>query len=109
GESVVSTEVCLSLPLLAPVLTNVTVDSTGPATGAGRGVITVRWTRPLGLNPADGGGPFEYRLFRAPGLTGTAFTQVTAIRTSLQPLADTVFVDRGLDTQGQAYTYRLEF
>ncbi|XWW46240.1 gliding motility-associated C-terminal domain-containing protein [Fibrella sp. USSR17] len=109
GESVVSTEVCLSLPLLAPVLTNVTVDSTGPATGTRRGVITVRWTRPLGLNPADGGGPFEYRLFRAPGLTGTAFTQVTAIRTSLQPLADTVFVDRGLDTEASAYTYRLEF
>ena len=109
GESVVSTEVCLALPLLAPVLTNVTVDSTGPATGVRRGVITVRWTRPLGLNPADGGGPFEYRLFRAPGLTGTAFTQVTAIRTSLQPVADTVFVDRGLDTEGQAYTYRLDF
>ncbi|MEZ0540294.1 gliding motility-associated C-terminal domain-containing protein [Fibrella arboris] len=109
GESVVSTEVCLALPLLAPVLTNVTVDSTGPATGPGRGVITVRWTRPLGLNPADGGGPFQYRLFRSPGLTGTTFTQITAISTALQPIADTVFVDRGLDTQGQAYTYRLEF
>ena len=113
GESVVSREICLSLPLLAPVLTNVTVDSTGPAVATGansrRGVITVRWTRPLGLNPADGGGPFEYRLFRAPGLTGTSYTQVTAIRTSLQLIADTVFVDRGLDTQTNAYTYRLDF
>ncbi|RYF72970.1 MAG: gliding motility-associated C-terminal domain-containing protein, partial [Cytophagaceae bacterium] len=109
GESVASAEVCLALPLLAPVLTNVTVDSTGPATGVGRGVITVRWTRPLGLNPADGGGPFQYRLFRSPGLTGTTFTQITAISTSLQPVADTVFVDRGLDTQTQGYTYRLEF
>ncbi|MBO0953363.1 gliding motility-associated C-terminal domain-containing protein, partial [Fibrella sp. HMF5405] len=109
GESVASTEICLALPLLAPVLTNVTVDSTGPATGVGRGVITVRWTRPLGLNPADGGGPFQYRLFRSPGLTGTTFTQITAITTSLQAVADTVFADRGLDTQGQGYTYRLEF
>ncbi|MEZ0484898.1 gliding motility-associated C-terminal domain-containing protein [Fibrella aquatica] len=109
GESVVSAEFCLALPLLAPVLTNVTVDSTGPATGAMRGVITVRWIRPIGLNPADGGGPFEYRLFRAPGLSGTEFTQVTAIQTSLQPVGDTVFVDRGLNTEGTAYTYRLEF
>ncbi|MBO0953362.1 gliding motility-associated C-terminal domain-containing protein, partial [Fibrella sp. HMF5405] len=109
GQSVQSQEVCLALPLLAPVLTNVTVDSTGPATGLGRGVITVRWTRPLGLNPADGGGPFQYRLFRSLGLTGTTFTQITAITTSLQAVADTVFVDRGLDTQGQGYTYRLEF
>ena len=112
GESVVSREICLSLPLLAPVLTNVTVDSTGTAVATGgnrRGVITVRWTRPLGLNPADGGGPFEYRLFRSPGLTGISYTQVTAIQTRLQPIADTVFVDRGLDTQTNAYTYRLDF
>jgi gliding motility-associated-like protein len=115
GESLVSAGVCLSLPLLAPVLTQVTVDSTGPATGRNRGVITVRWSRPIGLNPADGGGPFEYRLSRATGLTGTNYTQVTAVRTTLSPtVVDTFFVDRGspaqpLDTEANAYTYRLEF
>ncbi|CCH01484.1 hypothetical protein FAES_3477 [Fibrella aestuarina BUZ 2] len=110
GESVVSAGVCLSLPLLAPVLTQVTVDSTGPATGAGRGVITVRWSRPIGLNPADGGGPFQYRLLRAEGATSTAFTQLTAVSTGLLPsVVDTFFVDRGVNTAGAVYRYRLEF
>ncbi|CCH00557.1 hypothetical protein FAES_2548 [Fibrella aestuarina BUZ 2] len=110
GESVVSAGVCLSLPLLAPVLTQVTVDSTGPATGAGRGVITVRWSRPIGLNPADGGGPFQYRLLRAEGATSTAFTQLTAVNTGLLPsVVDTVYVDRGVNTAGAVYRYRLEF
>ncbi len=115
GESVVSTEVCLALPLLAPVLTNVTIDSTGPGAAARRGIITVRWTRPLGLNPTDGGSPFEYRVFRATGLTGTDFTQVTAIQTRLLPTAaDTVFVDRSTatlppNTETTAYRYRVDF
>ena len=106
GVSVASTEVCLDLPLLAPVLTNVTVDSTYDT----RGVITVKWTRPIGLNPADGGAPFQYRLFRAVGQNGTSFTQVASINTTLSPTAaDTIFVDRGLNTVANAYRYRLEF
>ncbi|KAB7730263.1 T9SS type B sorting domain-containing protein [Rudanella paleaurantiibacter] len=106
GESVVSDGVCVDLPLLAPLITQVTVDSTDNQ----RGQITVRWTRPIGLNPADGGAPFQYRVFRATGLTGTDFTQITAITSSLQPgVADTVFVDRGLNTQANAYRYRIDF
>ncbi|WP_027302624.1 T9SS C-terminal target domain-containing protein [Rudanella lutea] len=106
GESVVSDGVCVDLPLLAPLITHVTVDSTD----AQRGQITVRWTRPIGLNPADGGAPFQYRVFRATGLTGTDFTQITAITSSLLPgLADTLFVDRGLNTQANAYRYRIDF
>ncbi|MBO0931388.1 T9SS type B sorting domain-containing protein [Fibrella aquatilis] len=110
GQSVVSLQACVSLPQTAPVLSQVTVDSTGGATGPGRGVITVRWTRPLGLNAGDGGGPYQYRLLRAPGLAGTAFTQVTAINTTLAPgVVDTVFVDRGVATATTDYRYRLDF
>ncbi len=106
GYSVVSDQVCLNLPLLAPVMTNVTVDSTS----TNRGVITVRWTRPLGLKPGDLGAPYQYRLFRATGLTGTDFTPVATINTNIQPgVADTVFTDRGLNTVANAYRYRLEF
>ncbi|MCY7359237.1 MAG: gliding motility-associated C-terminal domain-containing protein, partial [Rudanella sp.] len=106
GESVVSDQVCLELPLLAPLITQVTVDSTATQ----RGQITVRWTRPIGLNPADGGSPFQYRVFRATGLTGTAFTQITAITSALTPgVADTVYVDRQLDTEANAYRYRIDF
>ncbi len=110
GQSVVSLQACVSLPQTAPVLSQVTVDSTGGATGPGRGVITVRWTRPLGLNAGDGGGPYQYRLLRAPGLSGTAFAQVTAINTTLAPgVVDTVFVDRGVATATTDYRYRLDF
>ena len=110
GESIASEQACLELPLLVPVITQVTVDSTGP-----RGQITVRWTRPLGLNPGDLPGPYQYRLQRATGLVGASFTPVATLNTSLQPgSADTVYVDRGsstsaLATDVNAYRYQLEF
>ncbi|QHV93683.1 T9SS type B sorting domain-containing protein [Spirosoma endbachense] len=106
GLSVVSTEACLELPLLAPVMTQVTVDSTNTQ----RGRITVRWTRPIGLSPGDLGAPYQYRLQRATGLAGTVFTNVASINTNIQPgIADTVYVDRGLNTTDSAYRYRVEF
>ena len=111
GVSLASNQACLELPRLSPVLTQVTVDSTKTATGQ----ITVRWSRPIGLNPGDLGGPYQYRLQRATGLNGTAFTPIATINTSLLPgSVDTVFVDKGttaapLNTDANAYTYRLEF
>ncbi|WP_461138752.1 T9SS type B sorting domain-containing protein [Spirosoma pomorum] len=114
GASVSSTNACVELPLLAPVLTQVTVDSTGPE-ATRRGQITVRWTRPLGLNPADLGGPYQYRLQRATGLAGENWTTITTINTALQAGApDTLYVDRGssttaLNTVANAYRYRVQF
>ncbi|WP_338871117.1 gliding motility-associated C-terminal domain-containing protein [Spirosoma sp. SC4-14] len=111
GLSVASTEACLELPLLAPVMTQVTVDSTHTQ----RGQITVRWTRPLGLQPGELGAPYQYRLQRASGLNGSNFSPIATINTSIQPgLADTVYVDRGsptaaLNTTDSAYRYRVEF
>src|SRR5205823_5144340 len=104
---------CYSLPSLAPVLTQVTVDSTGPGLtpSVTRGVITVKWTRPLGLNPGDLGAPYQYRLLRATGPNGTTFTPVLTRTTTLAPnVADTVFTDRdNLNTVGNPYIYQLEF
>ncbi|WP_298610034.1 gliding motility-associated C-terminal domain-containing protein [uncultured Spirosoma sp.] len=111
GVSKASNLACLELPLLAPVITQVTVDSTH----ATRGQITVRWTRPLGLAPGDLPGPYQYRLQRATGLNGTDFTPIAAINTSLLASApDTLFIDKGtsasaLNTDANAYRYRLEF
>ena len=111
GVSIASDQACLELPLLAPVITQVTVDSTRDVTGQ----ITVRWSRPIGLNPGDLGGPYQYRLQRATGLNGTAFTPIATINTTLLPTAaDTVFIDKGssvsaLNTTANAYIYRLEF
>ncbi|MCF0072533.1 gliding motility-associated C-terminal domain-containing protein [Dyadobacter sp. CY261] len=103
GESLASAEYCLNLPMVMPVITNVTVDSTSTA----RGQITVKWTKPA----AAAGLPAQYRLFRATSQNGTAFTQIATINTNLTPGApDTIFVDRtGLNTEANAYNYKLEY
>ncbi|WP_229208778.1 T9SS type B sorting domain-containing protein [Dyadobacter luticola] len=102
GESLASDEFCLKLPMLMPVITNVTVDSTSEA----KGVISIRWTRPA----ASAGLPAQYRLFRAVGQSGTAFTQIAAINTNLAAGApDTFFVDRNLNTVANPYNYKLEY
>ena len=102
GESVASDEFCLNLPLVMPVITNVTVDSTSET----RGVITVRWTRP----DKSVGVPAQYVLYRAVGQNGTAFTRIATINTNLTPGAlDTLFVDKALNTVVNAYRYQLEY
>jgi gliding motility-associated-like protein len=102
GESLASAEFCLNLPIVMPVITNVTVDSTSTT----RGQITVKWIKPataIGL-------PAQYRLFRATGQNGTSFTQIAAINTNLTAgAADTLFVDKGLNTEANAYNYKLEY
>ncbi len=106
GTSLPSAEFCLDLPLLVPVITNVTVDSTSTT----RGQITVKWTRPIGLDPNSLNGPSQFRLSRATGLNGTDFALVTTINTQLQPgQPDTIFVDRNLNTTANAYRYKLEY
>lgn len=104
GTSPLSDETCLDLPAQTPVLTNVTVDTTS----TNRGVITVRWTRPP-FKAGEVPGPYQYRLSRATGLNGTDFTVISSINTNLDNVADTVFVDRNLNTVQNAYRYRLEF
>jgi gliding motility-associated-like protein len=102
GESLASAEFCLNLPMLMPVITNVTVDSTSET----KGVITVKWTKPA----ASSGLPAQYKLYRATGQNGAAFALISTINTNLAPgAADTVFVDRNLNTLVNAYNYKLEY
>jgi gliding motility-associated-like protein len=102
GESVASDEFCLKMPMLMPVITNVTVDSTSET----RGVITVKWTKPAAVT----GAPAQYRLLRAVGQNGAVFTLAATINVSTVPgAADTIFVDRGLNTLVNPYNYKLEY
>ena len=104
GESLPSEQVCIEVPLLMPVITNVTVDSTNDA----RGVITVKWTRPT--LQAGASVPAQYKLFRSTGLVGSSFVNIATINTNLTPGApDTIFVDRNLNTVANAYSYKLEY
>jgi gliding motility-associated-like protein len=80
------------------------------STDAQRGRITVRWSRPIGLQAGDLGGPYQYRLQRATGLQGSDWTPLATINTGLAPASvDTVYIDRGLNTEANAYRYRVEF
>ncbi len=106
AESIVSDQACTNLPVQMSVITNVSVDRTD----ATNGEITVKWTRPLGLDKNAFKGPYQYRLFRATGLNGTSFAQVSPnINTDLSGIADTVFVDKNLNTTANAYSYRIGF
>ncbi len=99
GESLSSAESCLNLPQILPLITNVTVDVTGTTTGA----ITVKWIKPAVATS----GPAQYRLFRATGLNGTAFSSIATINVGQNP--DTIFVDKNLNTTDNAYNYLLEY
>lgn len=111
GLSLPSQQVCLELPRLTPVLTQVTVDSTNET----RGRITLRWARPLDLKAGDLGAPYQYRIQRATGLAGTNFVTIGTVNTDLnRSVVDTVYVDQGsstsaLNTSANAYRYQIEF
>jgi hypothetical protein len=99
AESYISDEVCIG-PILAdaPVMTNVTVDTTNRT----KGRITVRWTPPFDLNPANFPPPYQYDVWRAEGLTGkTNILKIASKQT------DTVFVDRLINTLDKAFNYRV--
>ncbi|SDY31738.1 T9SS type B sorting domain-containing protein [Hymenobacter psychrophilus] len=101
SESLASNEACVKIEGRAPRLTNVTVDRTDAAAGQ----ITVRWNQPAPL--ANFREPRGYRLYRATGQNPAAadFRKVY----STTNLLDTTFVNTGLNTTDNAYTYRLDF
>ncbi len=102
GASLASAESCLTFNGRSSVLTNVDVNTTDPSTGQ----ITVKWTQPRPDLAGSGfGAPLGYRLGRAVGATGTTFTPVATITN----LGDTTYVDRGLNTTANQYTYQLVF
>jgi gliding motility-associated-like protein len=85
-----------------PVITHVTVDQTNQTNGQ----ITIKWTRPM----SKAGMPAQYRLMRAVGQNGTAFTEIAKISTTLDPnVIDNIFVDKGLNTTDNAYRYQIEY
>ncbi|WP_237586805.1 T9SS type B sorting domain-containing protein [Pontibacter russatus] len=98
GESLASNEACAGVERDIPYLTNVTVEQTSATDGR----ILVRWTQP---EPGQLIPPLEYRLLRKTGQgAGEGYVEVYRSRN----MADTVFVDKGLNTLEEAYRYRLE-
>ncbi|MBL0339684.1 MAG: gliding motility-associated C-terminal domain-containing protein [Bacteroidetes bacterium] len=100
AESYASVEVCATLKKDLPVITNVSVTTTG----TGNGTMFIGWSKPTDLDTNQYPAPYEYRVLRADGINGTAFTQVGTTFN----LNDTLFNDSGLNTISTAYTYKIE-
>ncbi len=112
-ESLPSEEICIQLNRDIPLITNVDVLSTDNAAGEMR----VCWSKPLAneenLDTIRFPGPYLYELQRAPGMNEPE-AEYETVWTSptyefFADANDTCFVDTGLNTEGQPYTYRLRF
>lgn len=97
GESIVSEEICITVDVDVPLITNVSVE----ATDVDSGQIFVRWTPPYDIDRTQFPGPFTYELLRNTGFTGSQ-NRVSVITTS-----DTVFTDTGLNTENLVYNYKV--
>jgi gliding motility-associated-like protein len=112
SQSYASDNVCAQLVRDVPIITNVSVLTTGTT---GSGSIWTHWVKPLGtvsnLDTIANSGPYEYRLMKAKGTTGTlSFNQVAAYSyPAFWQLTDTGAVTTGLNTQDSAYTFRVDF
>lgn len=97
GASIASAEYCVTFTGRSAMLTNVDINTTATATGQ----ITVKWTQPK-TNTGAFASP-GYNLYRSVG--GGARTLAATINN----ISDTTYVDRGLNTVANQYTYTLEF
>lgn len=97
GESIVSKEICVTIDVDVPIITNVSVEETDDENGE----IFVKWTPPYDIDKVQFPGPYTYELVRSTGFDGNAE------RVSLGVTSDTLFTDSGLNTQNLVYNYEV--
>lgn len=97
GESIVSEEICITIDVDVPLITNVSVEATGETDGE----IFIKWTPPYDIDREQFPGPFTYELLRSTGFTGNQ-NRVSVFSTS-----DTTFTDTGLNTENLVYNYKV--
>ena len=109
-ESLPSEEVCVQLSRDVPLIINASVR----VTDAANGEVYVRWVKPNAedldtlLNP----GPYRYQLLRTTGQSNSGFMEIPGASFTSTNFADPIqtdFVDTGLDTRGNPYTYQVAF
>ncbi len=96
--SPMSTGVCALIATAAPVMTHVSVLKTSKT----QGEILVRWSRPVNLDTVLFPGPYRYQLKRAESISAVDLKAIGS------PLADTVMVDKGLNTLEKGYRYQVD-
>lgn len=97
GESYASEEICITVDVDVPLITNVSIEETDSENGE----ILVRWTPPYDIDSELYPGPYEYELIRNQGFTGSQN------QTILTTTSDTVFTDTGLNTENLVYNYEV--
>ncbi|WP_420460791.1 gliding motility-associated C-terminal domain-containing protein [Neolewinella sp.] len=108
-ESIPSEEICVQLDRDIPLLTKVDVVETSST----QGVVDVCWLLPSAnsLDTVANSGPYRYVLSRATGQTTdpAAFSSIATFETPFfGGDVDTCYTDSNLDTEGSAYSYRIE-
>jgi gliding motility-associated-like protein len=109
-ESLPSEEACVQLQRDIPLMTNVSVEETSATTGR----MFVRWTKPVAkdLDTIRNPGPYKYVLQRTTGIIRTGFQDVVGATFSnpfFANLNDTTWIDNNLNTDKNAYAYRVAF
>ena len=104
AQSYASEEFCAILDRQVPVITKVSVGVTDVTTG----VDTVQWSNAYDLDTIARPGPYRFNLYR-----GTGFTTANQLiwSSSTHPFLahpDTFFVVNALNTEADAYVYRVE-
>ena len=108
-ESIPSEEICVQLARDIPLLTRVDVVTTSATAGQ----VDVCWVLPdaTSLDTLSNPGPYRYVLSRATGQTtdAAAFQPIQTYTTPFFAAAvDTCYTDTGLNTEGEAFSYRIE-
>jgi len=96
GESYVSAEVCDSILLDAPAITNVDIKKTDESSGE----IFIRWVPPYQIDQTTYPPAYTYDVFRGVGLSDSKSYNMVASN-----ISDTTYTDVGLNTTDSAYNY----
>lgn len=97
GFSKVSEEICITIDVDVPIITNVSIEKTDSSTGE----VFIKWTPPYDIDTTQFPGPYSYELLRSEGFSGIQR------RTSLGIISDTLFTDKGLNTESLVYNYKV--
>jgi gliding motility-associated-like protein len=109
SQSYASTAVCAKLVRDVPIITNVSVISTGTNDS-----IWIRWIPPVAgtsnLDTIADPPIYEVRLMQGQGANASSYTMISSYTySSFSAMIDTGFVSTGLNTRDSPYFYRVDF
>ena len=107
-SSMASENTCIELPQNAPVMTHADVTMTD----IDNGQIYVAWSKPKSeaLDTTVNTGPYVYELYRSVGFSVNNPTLIgTWTATTFNAANDTTFLDEGLNTFENAFSYTVKF